>query len=140
MVQHSARSDQPYKSFKNRLTFQNFVRGQIFGPLVLLDEEAESLRYFFGAKPHASTLREKYERCSPRPLKCCIKKVTNFVTELPEIPNDLPGESELLACDSPSTFEIDAVQFRWIQHRTLVDLTHGLQDSPTFSKTPDRGG
>ena len=63
--------------------------------LVLLDEEAESLRYFFGAKPHASTLREKYERRSPRPLKCCIKKVTNFVTELPEIPNDLPGESDI---------------------------------------------
>ena len=50
VVQDSARSDQPYKSFTKQLTFQNFVRGQIFGPLVLLDEEAESLRYFFGAK------------------------------------------------------------------------------------------
>ena len=92
--QDSARSDQPYKSFTNWLTFQNLVRGQIFGPLVLLDEEAESLRYFFGAKLHASTLREKYERRFPRALKCCIKKVTINVTELPEIPNDLPGESE----------------------------------------------
>ena len=80
----------------SEIDFQNLVRGQIFGTLFLLDEEAESLRYFFGAKLHASTLREKYERRSPRPLKCCIKKVTNFVTELPEIPNDLPGESDLL--------------------------------------------
>ena len=65
--------------------------------LVLLDEEAESLRYFFGAKLHACTLAEKYSGRSPRPLKCCIKKVTKIVTELPEIPNDLPGKSELLS-------------------------------------------
>ena len=79
----------------SEIDFQNLVRGQIFGSLVLLDEEAESFRYFFGAKLHASTLREKYERRSPRPLKCSIKKVTNIVTELPEIPNDLPGKSEI---------------------------------------------
>ena len=69
--------------------------------LVLLDEEAESLRYFFGAKLHASTLPEKYERRSPRALKFCIKKVTKIVTELPEIPNDLPRESELLYGNFP---------------------------------------
>ena len=84
VVQDSARSDQPYKSFTNWLTFQNFVRGQIFALLILLDEEAESLRYFFGAKLHAYTCAEKYYGRSPRALKCRIKKVTKIVTELPE--------------------------------------------------------
>ena len=63
--------------------------------LVLLDEETESLRYFSGAKLYAYTWAEKYNGRSPWPLKCCIKKVTKIVTELPEISNDLPGKSDL---------------------------------------------
>ena len=75
--------------------------------LVLLDEEAESLRYFFGAKLHASTLPEKYNARSLRPLKCSTKKVTKIVTELPEISNDLPGESEIqvVEVEKPSIFD-----------------------------------
>ena len=96
VVQDSARSDKPYKSFIKGIDFQNFVREQIFALLVLLDEEAESLRYFFGVKLHAYTCAEKYYGRSPRALKCRIKKVTKIVTELPEIPNDLPGESEFI--------------------------------------------
>ena len=83
------------KSSTKYLVFQFFGRGEIFGELVLLDEETKSLRCFSGAKLYAYTCAEKYSGRSPRPLKCCIKKVTKIVTELPEIPNDLPGKSEL---------------------------------------------